>query len=65
MSNTQMGELHLGNLVGYMLTVVFAGVLAARFGPRGVIAVALLITGLGMTLTGVVPDFAGRGGGGF
>jgi len=59
LSNTQMGELQSWNLVGYMLTVVFAGVLAARFGPRGVIAVALLITALGMTLTGLIPTFPG------
>lgn len=34
LTNTQTGILQSWNLVGYLVTVGFAGVLAARFGPR-------------------------------
>ena len=73
LSNTQTGALQTLNLVGYLLTVVFAGMLAARFGPRIVIAISLLIVGLSMIVTGLVPSvgaacigrfFAGVGGAG-
>lgn len=57
LSNTQTGTLQTLNLVGYMLTVVFAGMLAARFGPRIVISIALLMVGLSMLLTGLIPEF--------
>ena len=57
LSNTQTGVLQSWNLLGYMLTVVFAGVLAARFGPRVVIAVGLLVVAAGMGLTGLFPTF--------
>ncbi len=59
LTNTQTGALQSWNLFGYLVTVVFAGVLAARFGPRIVISMALLITTLGMALTGLVPTFDG------
>lgn len=59
LSNTQTGELQSWNLLGYLLTVVFAGVLASRFGPRRVIAVALAITGMAMIVTGAYPTFTG------
>lgn len=59
LSNTQTGELQSWNLLGYMLTVVLAGFLAARFGPRVVISVSLLVTGIAMALTGFIPTFTG------
>ncbi len=55
LTNTQTGELQSWNLVGYLLTVVFAGALAARYGPRAVISVSLLIVALAMIATGLVP----------
>jgi MFS family permease len=58
LTNTQTGVLQSWNLVGYLVTVVWAGALAARFGPRLVIVVALLVVALGMGLTGLVPTFA-------
>jgi len=73
LSNTQTGALQTLNLVGYLLTVVCAGMLAARYGPRIVIALSLLIVGLSMIVTGLVPTvgaacvgrfFAGVGGAG-
>ncbi len=57
LSNTQTGELQTLNLIGYLLTVVFAGMLAARYGPRVVISVSLFIVSLSMVLTGLVPAF--------
>jgi MFS family permease len=57
LSNTQIGELQTLNLVGYLLTVVFAGMLAARYGPRVVISVSLLIVSLAMIFTGLFPSF--------
>jgi len=57
LSNTQTGVLQSWNLVGYLVTVVVAGVLAARFGPRMVIAVSLLVVAAGMGLTGMITTF--------
>jgi len=59
LTNTQTGELQSWNLLGYLVTVVFAGLLAARFGPRVVISISLLITGTAMILTGLIPTFGG------
>jgi MFS family permease len=57
LTNTQTGQLQTLNLLGYLLAVVPAGLLAARFGPRAVIAVSLFIVSLAMVLTGLVPAF--------
>ncbi len=57
LSNTQTGQLQTLNLLGYLLAVVPAGLLAARFGPRIVIAVSLFVVSAAMLLTGLVPDF--------
>lgn len=59
LNNAQTGELQSWNLLGYLLTVVFAGLLATRFGPRAVISVSLLVTCLALALTGLVPSFRG------
>ena len=59
LTNTQTGELQSWNLLGYLLTVVLAGVLATRFGPRAVVSVSLVVTGLAMLLTGLWPTFTG------
>jgi MFS family permease len=59
LTNRQTGELQSWNLVGYLVTVVFAGLLAARHGPRLVISAALLLTSLGLLLTGLMPTFNG------
>lgn len=59
LTNTQAGELQSWNLLGYLLTVVFAGLLATRYGPRIVISASLLVTGLAMILTGFIPTVNG------
>src|SRR5512143_836358 len=53
LSNTQTGELQSWNLLGYMLTVVFAGVVAARYGPRAVISISLVAVAAAMLATGL------------
>jgi len=63
LSNTQTGQLQTLNLLGYLLAVVPAGMLATRFGPRVVIAVSLLLVGLAMILTGLIPSFEAACGG--
>ncbi len=57
LTNTQTGELQSWNLVGYLLTVVFAGVLAARYGARVMIALFLFIGALAILATGFFPFF--------
>jgi MFS family permease len=59
LSNAQMGELQSWNLLGYVLAVLAAGLLAARYGPRAVIAASLAIAGGAMILTGLVPTLDG------
>jgi MFS family permease len=56
LTNTQTGELQSWNLFGYLLTVVFAGALAARYGPRVVISISLAVVALAMIATGLVPS---------
>jgi len=57
LTNVQTGKLQSWNLAGYLSTVVFAGLLATRFGPRVVIGTALGITSLAMLLTGLGSSF--------
>jgi len=57
LTNTQTGQLQTLNLVGYLLAVVPAGMLASRFGPRIVIAVSLFVVGIAMSITGIIPTF--------
>ncbi len=57
LTNTQTGELQSWNSVGYLLTVVFAGILAARYGPRVVISISLLVVALAMIASGLFPVF--------
>ncbi len=56
-SNTEAGALATANLVGYLLLSAIGGALAARFGPRAVISIGLLLAGFGMLMTGFVEGF--------
>jgi len=58
LTNTRTGTLQALNLLGYLLTVMGAGMLAARFGPRIVVSTSLLIVSFSMLLTGLVPSFS-------
>jgi predicted MFS family arabinose efflux permease len=52
-SSAAAGSLASWNLAGYTLMAAVGGVLAARFGPRIVITVGMVVTAGGMLLTGV------------
>ena len=53
MDNTQAGVLAAIHVVGYLIASLLGGVLAARFGPRRVIALGLGLAGFSMILTGL------------
>ena len=55
---TQLGLLGTGNFIGYLLMAIIGGFLAARFGTRIVIALALVLMGITMILTGLAQDFS-------
>ena len=57
MDNTQAGGLATANLVGYLTLSVIGGAMAARFGPRVVIAAGLALAAVGMFLTGLANGF--------
>ncbi len=56
-ANTEAGALATANLIGYLLLSALGGALAARFGPRAVIATGLLLAGFGMLMTGFAKGF--------
>ena len=56
--NGQTGALATANLIGYLAMAVIGGVVAARYGPRVVIAAGLAVAGVGMLLTGLADGFA-------
>ncbi|HKZ87143.1 MAG TPA: MFS transporter [Anaerolineae bacterium] len=57
LSNAQAGGLATANLVGYLAFSIIGGALAARFGPRRIVATGLVLAGLGMALTGLAQAF--------
>ena len=54
---TQMGWLGTGNFVGYLTMAIIGGFLAARFGTRIVITIALILMGATLVLTGLAQSF--------
>ena len=54
---TQLGLLGTGNFIGYLSMAIIGGFLAARFGTRAVITIALLLMGVTMILTGLTQSF--------
>jgi len=54
---TQLGLLGTGNFVGYLSMAIIGGFLAARYGTRIVITLALVLMGITMMLTGLAQTF--------
>ncbi|MFH0998437.1 MAG: MFS transporter [Pseudomonadota bacterium] len=54
---TQLGLLGTGNFIGYLSMAIIGGFLAARFGTRAVIFLALILMGVTMILTGLAQSF--------
>jgi MFS family permease len=54
---TQLGLLGTGNFIGYLSMAIIGGFLAARFGTRMVITLALFLMGITMILTGLAESF--------
>lgn len=57
LGNARAGNLATVSLIGYLTLAVVGGALASRFGPRMVIASALVVAGLGMLLTSAAQEF--------
>jgi sugar phosphate permease len=57
LTNTQTGVLATGNFVGYLIMATVSGFVASRYGARRVIILFMLLTGLGMGLTGLAEGF--------
>jgi sugar phosphate permease len=57
LTKTQAGNLATGNFVGYLILAIVGGFLAARYGPRVVIGLSMLLIGVAMFLTGLAPNF--------
>jgi MFS family permease len=55
---TQLGLLGTGNFIGYLTMAIIGGFLAARFGTRIVISLALLVMGITLILTGIADSFS-------
>jgi MFS family permease len=53
----QLGLLASGNLAGYLIMALVGGLLAARFGTRIVITLALILLGITLILTGLAQSF--------
>lgn len=54
LTHEQIGFIASADTFGYFISALVAGLLAARFGPRAVVTVGLLWTGLAMISTGLV-----------
>jgi len=57
-SYAELGLLGTGNFIGYLVMAIVGGFLAARFGTRVVITMALFLMGGAMILTGFAESFA-------
>lgn len=55
---TQVGLIATGNFIGYLVVSVVGGFLASRLGARNIIFLSLLVTGVGLFLTGLSDSFS-------
>ena len=61
-SSAAAGSLASWNLIGYTFMSAVGGVLSARWGPRLVIAIGMVVTAAGMLFTGLAHTLAGASG---
>jgi predicted MFS family arabinose efflux permease len=61
-SSAAAGSLASWNLIGYTVMSAVGGVLSQKWGPRKVIAVGMVMTAVGMFITGFVHTLAGASG---
>ena len=54
---TQLGLLGTGNFIGYLTMAIIGGFLAARYGTRIIITLALILLGITLILTGLAQSF--------
>lgn len=54
----QLGLLGTGNFIGYLCSAIIGGFLATQFGPRIIIALALVLMGISTILTGLAQSFS-------
>jgi MFS family permease len=57
LSQAQAGLLATGNLIGYLVFAFLGGFLAARYGPRRIISLSLVLMGITLLLTGLAHSF--------
>lgn len=57
LTNTQMGLLASGNLIGYMAFTLIAGIIATKYGQRITVGLSMTLTAAALTLTGTVQSF--------
>ncbi len=57
LTDTQAGDLAMGNMAGYLFLALTCGFLSAHFSPRIIISIFLGLVSLSMLVTGLAPDF--------
>ena len=57
LSEIQLGDLAMGNMIGYLILSIVGGLLASRFSPRRIISLSMIAVGGSMILTGIASNF--------
>jgi predicted MFS family arabinose efflux permease len=57
LTDSQAGDLAMGNMAGYLILALAAGFLSTHFSPRVVVSGFMALVSLSMLVTGLAPDF--------
>ena len=57
LTDSQAGDLAMGNMAGYLVLALAAGFLSTRFSPRFIISGFMALISVSMLVTGLAPDF--------
>lgn len=57
LTDSQAGDLAMGNMAGYLVIALAAGFLSTRFSPRIIISCFMALISISMLVTGLAPDF--------